>query len=615
MSDTLPRMILRQSDRYGNRAALREKKDGAYSPVSWQALGDDIRLYARSLMALGVNPGDRIAIMAPNSPNWVRADIGAMSCGAISVPVYHTEGIDTLRHILSDSGSRVLFLASQLIARELAEEMGSLPALEKVVLLEGSIDHPAFISVDAFTRLGEPVDDGRVEQLIEQGDGSDAATIVYTSGTTGLPKGAILTHGNFLSNIEACGSLYDIDDSDECLSFLPLSHGFERMAGYYFMLSRGVTIAYAEDIDSVPLNLAEVQPTIMISVPRLYEKMFARVMERVLSGPWLRKQIFFTALKIGRSHVRNLLANRKDSLPLGIGLALAGKLVFSKLHERLGGRLKFFISGGAPLVENVAEFFLAAGIPIYEGYGLTETSPVIAANKPGAIRLGSVGHVIPGTTVKIADDGEILVQGPGVFQGYWEKPDKSAEVLRDGWFHTGDIGEIDTEGFLRITDRKKDLIVTAGGENIAPQNLENLFKTDKYLANAMVYGDRKPYLTALLVPNFENIEKYANYKKIDFLNHCDLVRHPRVLDLVRRRIDRLQEDLPSFNQVKRFALLSRDFNAEEGEVTPTLKIRRKQVSENFAAVLEGIYQAQDHGTHDIGFCTIDDSGTGEKPAA
>ncbi len=605
MSDTLAKMVLRQAERYTTRTALREKRDGRYTDISWQEAAGNISLFARGLLALGIAPQDRVAIMGPNAPQWVYADIGALSCGAVSVPVYHTEGVATLKHIVNDSGSRVLFLASQLIGKEVAEQWDEFSGLETVILLDGRLEHPNFITLAQFREKAADIPDGDVRQRLEAGARDDLATLVYTSGTTGTPKGAMLTHGNILSNIEACAQLFDITDSDTCLSFLPLSHIFERMAGYYFMLSKGVTIAYAENIDSVPVNLTEVQPNIVISVPRLYEKMFARVMERVLAGPWIRKQIFFTALRIGRAHVARYVSNQPDPPLLKIGLAVASKLVFSKLHERLGGRLRFFISGGAPLVQNVAEFFLAAGIPIYEGYGLTETSPVLAANKAGAIRLGAVGKPVPGTEIRIAEDGEIEARGPGIFQGYWQDEEKTAEVLRDGWFKTGDIGEIDSDGFLKITDRKKDLIVTAGGKNIAPQYLENLFKTDKYLANAMVYGDGKPFLTALLVPNFDNIEKYARYKKIDFLNHCDLVNHPRILDLVRRRIDRLQENQPSYNRIKRFTLISRDFTADDGEVTPTLKVRRKAVSKNFHNVLEGMYEAKGHGIHDAGFCVIE----------
>jgi long-chain acyl-CoA synthetase len=425
-----------------------------------------------------------------------------------------------------------------------------------------------------------------------------------------MPKGVILTHRNILANIEAAVRAFTIGPDDTCLSFLPLSHVFERVEGYYLMLHQGAVIAYAESIDTVPANLLEIRPTLVISVPRLYEKMFARIMERVLSGPWLKKQLFFGAIRVGRAYTREVLADREPALPLRLALAVARTLVFAKLKERLGGRLRFFISGGAPLVRNVAEFFLAADIPIYEGYGLTETAAGVTVNTPRELRLGTVGKPLFGAEIRLAEDGEILLRGPGVFSGYWNLPDATAEAFRDGWFQTGDIGELDRDGYLAITDRKKDLIVTAGGKNIAPQNLENRFKSDKYLSNAMVYGDRKPYLTALLVPNFENLEKYARYKKIDFLNHCDLVSHSRVLDLVRRRINRLQAELPSFTQVKRFTLLSRDFTGEEGEVTPTLKIKRKVVTMHFQQVLEGMYLAQGKGIHDSGFCIVDDNNAG-----
>lgn len=610
MSETLAKMVLEKTAEYGTRTALREKVEGNYTDISWQDMADNIFLFARSLLALGIKEDERVAIMSPNCPEWVYADLGTLSLNAITVPVYHTEGIDTLEHIVTDSGSRFLFIDSNSLARDVSEKWGDFESLEKVILLNGRIDDENFMTLQEFKDLAVNIEEDEVNSLLERGKTDDLATLVYTSGTTGTPKGAMLTHRNLLSNIEACSELFDISDDDQCLSFLPLSHIFERMAGYYFMLSQGVTIAYAENIDSVPVNLTEVQPTIVISVPRLYEKMYARVMERVLDGPWLRKQIFFAAINIGKAHVRRLLKDEPDGPLLKLGLALGRKLVFVKLHERLGGKLRFFISGGAPLSKNIAEFFLAAGIPIYEGYGLTETSPVLAANREGAIRLGTVGKPLPNTEVKISDDGEIMASGPGIFQGYWQDEEKTDEVLHDGWFKTGDIGEIDEDGYLAITDRKKDLIVTAGGKNIAPQNLENLFKTDKYLANAMVYGDRKPFLTALLVPNFDNIEKYAKYKKLDFLDHCDLVNHPRVLDLIRRRVDRLQEDLPSYQRIKRFTLLSRDFSAEEDEVTPTMKIRRKKVTENFEKVLEGMYEAKDHGIHDAGFCVVEKEAAG-----
>ncbi len=607
MDQTLPRMVFAQTQRLGTRTALRRKSGGVYADISWAAMAESIRSFGLGLLALGLEPGERVAILAPNSPDWLYADLGILGCGGVSAPVYHTEGLETLLHIVKDSGSRLLFLYSPLLATELAEHLDALPELEQVVLLVGEHSHPAITPLKEFLQGGRGEDEAELERRLADGNPDNPASIVYTSGTTGLPKGVILSHRNFLSNIEACLQLFDIGPTDQCLSFLPLSHVFERMAGYYLMLHQGTVIAYAENFESVPHNLAEVGPTVVISVPRLYEKMYARIMERVLAGSMVKKQLFFGALKACRSLVQTELAGERPSLSQRLLAALSRAGVFSKLKTPLGGRLRFFVSGGAPLGAEIAEFFLAAGIPIYEGYGLTETSPVIAANTPSALRLGTVGRPIPGTEVRIADDGEILVKGPGVFKGYWNRPEDTAAAFVDGWLRTGDIGELDADGFLAITDRKKDLIVTAGGENVAPQNLENLFKTDKYLANAMIHGDRKPFLTALLVPNFDNLEKYARYKKIDFLNHCDLVNHPRILDLIRRRIDALQHDRPPFGRVKRFTLLSRDFSGEEGEVTPTLKVKRKVVAKHFHKVLEDMYLAEDHAVHDSGFCIIEGS--------
>ena len=604
MEKNIPAMVREQLRKHPDKTALRRKVQGNYSDISWREMGEKIDAYGRSLLAQGIDPGDRVAIMARNCPEWVYADLGALNAGAVTVPIYHTEGLDALEHILTDSGSRVLFLQSPLTVTGLAARIEHLTSLDLIILLEGTFDHPQVITLDEFLARGADIDAVTLATRWEKLEPADVATLVYTSGTTGAPKGAILTHDNILSNIRAAVSVFPINDQDISLSFLPLSHVFERVDGYYLMLHQGAIIAYAESIDTVPLNLTEVQPTVVISVPRLYEKMFARVMERVLNGPWLRKQLFFGAVKIGRNYTTRQLAGKPVGVLLDTGMALARKAVFSKLQERLGGRLRFFISGGAPLMTNIAEFFLAADIPIYEGYGLTETAAGIAVNTPEKMRLGKVGRALPGISLRIAEDGEILVRGPGVFKGYWNRDDLTREAFRDGWFCTGDIGELDADGFLAITDRKKDLIVTAGGENIAPQNLENRFKSDKYLANAMVYGDGKPFLTALLVPNFENLEKYAGYKKIDYLNHCDLVSHPRILDLIRRRIDQLQAELPSFKRIKRFTLLSRDFSAEEGEVTPTLKIKRKAIRAHFDKLLEGMYQASDHGSHDSGFCIV-----------
>lgn len=603
MHQTLPRTVFAQAQRLGNRTALRRKSGGVYTDIAWAAMAESIRSFGLGLLALGLEPGERVAILAPNGPDWLYADLGILGCGGVCAPVYHTEGLDAIQHILNDSGCRLVFVQSPLQAVDIAEARAQTPGLQQIILLEGEAPRPDILSREQFLAAGQKVAPERFAQRLAAGREEDLASLVYTSGTTGPPKGVMLSHRNFLSNVAATAPLFPIGEQDTCLSFLPLSHVFERMAGYYLMLYRGTTIAYAESIDTVPANLAEIHPTLVISVPRLYEKMYARVMERALNGPWLRKQIFFLALNVGRKQVQLRLAGQPSGAGLKLALAIAKQLVFSKLQAHMGGKLGFFVSGGAPLGKEIAEFFLAAGIPIYEGYGLTETAPVVAANCPAAIRLGTVGRPIPGTQVRIAEDGEILVRGPGVFQGYWNNPEATAEAFTDGWFKTGDIGVLDADGYLAITDRKKDIIVTAGGKNIAPQNLENLFKTDKYLANAMVYGDRKPYLTALLVPNLDNLEKYARYKKIDFIDRCDLVGHPQILDLIRRRINALQREMPSYQTIKRFTLLSADFGKDL--VTPTLKIKRKLVSRHYQSVLEGMYLAQDLDVHDSGFCVVD----------
>lgn len=607
MRHTLPRMVLARGACYASHPVFREKTDGHYRDIGWHEFTEQLRARARGLLAMSVQPGERIAVMAPNSPQWAWADLAIQSCGGITVPVYHTDALANTLYILNDSGSRLLFLWSPAVAAELVERLDDVPELKRIILLNGHLDHPCVISLTGFLRPPDPVIDRLVDERLAAGRADDLASIVYTSGTTGTPKGAMLTHRNFLSNIRACHTLFDISPRDTCLSFLPLSHVFERMAGYYMMLRQGATIAYAEGIDSVPLNLKEVRPTILISVPRLYEKMYARIMDRVVSSSWLKRKLFLATLDLSRRRIAATQAGRTPAPWLGWLAGVAQRLLFNKLQEHLGGRLRYFVSGGAPLARDVAEFFLAAGLPIYEGYGLTETSPVITANTSGALRLGTVGRAIPGTRVRIAADGEILAAGPGIFRGYWHQPDETAAVLADGWFHTGDVGVLDGDGFLAITDRKKDLIVTAGGENIAPQALENRLKTDKFIANALICGDRRPFLTALLVPNFDNLIRYARLKRIDFLTVCDLVNHPRVLELLRRRVEHLQKGLPGFQQVKRFILLSRDFSAEQGEITPTLKLRRRLILEKFDAAIDAMYLSGDHSIHDAGFCIVDNS--------
>jgi long-chain acyl-CoA synthetase len=417
----------------------------------------------------------------------------------------------------------------------------------------------------------------------------DLATIIYTSGTTGDPKGAMLTHGNIAFDVEASIQVVRLLPSDTCLSFLPLCHIFERMAGLYAMLYGGVTIAYAQSMDTVAADAVEVKPTVLTGVPRFYEKVYARVMDNAATLPALRSMIFHWGLRVGRETARLGFERRRPGPWLAFQHRIADRLVGAKIRERVGGRLRFCISGGAPLPPKVMEFFFAVGIRVIEGYGLTETSPVICLNVPGREKPGAVGPPVPGVEVRIGDEGEILTRGPHVMTGYFMNDEATRAALRDGWFHTGDIGHLDADGCLVITDRLKDLLVTAGGKKVAPQPLEARLKTSRWIAESVLLGDRRPYIIALLVPNFVNLEAHAKAHGWSHSGRDELLARPEVTALYAAEIEKLNADLAPFEKVKRFALLPRDLSAEAGEVTPTLKVRRKIVQQKFADVIESLY--------------------------
>jgi long-chain acyl-CoA synthetase len=420
----------------------------------------------------------------------------------------------------------------------------------------------------------------------------DLATLIYTSGTTGDPKGVMLTHANIVSNVHGgLAAFGDIGPADVALSFLPLCHIFERMGGHYLLLQQGVTIAYAESVEKVPANMAEVHPTIMLSVPRLYEKMYARVNEKVAGDSALKQRIFHWALGVGRKHFQARVEHLTPGALLRAQHGLADRLVFAKIRERTGGRLRLFISGGAPLAREIAEFFGAVGLLILEGYGLTETSPVIAVNRPDKMKPGSVGPPIPGVEVKIAEDGEILTRGPHVMKGYYNKPEATAEVIdRERWFHTGDVGLVDAEGFLVITDRKKDIIVTSGGKNIAPQPIENQLKTNPLIAEIVMIGNKRNFPSALIVPNFDNLRKWAGVHGVTAASPEELVRDARVVALYDETVKALTKDLAPFERIKKIALLPREFTLEAGELTPTLKVKRRVVEQKYKDVIDRLYE-------------------------
>ncbi len=419
----------------------------------------------------------------------------------------------------------------------------------------------------------------------------DVATIIYTSGTTGEPKGAVLSHANIAFDVAACLKVVALRPSDTALSFLPLCHIFERMAGLYAMLAGGVTIAYAESMDTVAADAVAVRPTVMTGVPRFYEKVYARVMERALAEPALRKQIFFWGLRQGGALARARFEGRRPSLGTALLARVADRLVGSKVRARMGGRLRVCISGGAPLAPKIMEFFFAIGIPVIEGYGLTETSPVICLNVPGHERPGSVGPPIPGVEVRIGEEGEILTRGPHVMVGYFQNEAATREAMRDGWFHTGDIGQLDGSGVLTITDRLKDLLVTAGGKKVAPQPLEMRLKTSKWISEAVLLGDRRPYVVCLIVPNFVNLEAEARARGFPWASRDELLGRPEVRALYAAEIEHLNGDLAPFEKVKRFEVLARELTQEAGELTPSLKVKRRVIEQKFSDVIEKLYAA------------------------
>ena len=590
-------------DRFKDRpVAMRTKRDGTWQPVSYGDLYARVRDLSFGLRALGIQRGDRVAILSENRPEWAMADYACLALGCADVAIYPTLPAKQIEYILNDSGAVAVFVSTAAQLAKIAEIRGALPALKHVIAIEPGAAGQASTTLDALVAQGRAAkgDEAawRREALTAQPD--DVATFIYTSGTTGDPKGVMLTHGNITSNVVAGLAVLDLRPHDECLSFLPLSHIFERMAGHYVMMQAGVIINYAENFDAVAANLVETQPTVVLSVPRLYEKIYARVVENAMGGSPIKRGIFLWAKRTGERCV-DLSQARKPVGPfLGLQRAIADRLVFSKLRARTGGKLRFFVSGGAPLSADINRFFHAARLPVYEGYGLTETSPVICVNTVEHLKLGTVGQAVPGVEVKIAPDGEILTRGPHIMKGYYNKPDATREAIdADRWFHTGDVGELDAEGFLRITDRKKDLIVTAGGKNIAPQPIENAVKMSKLVANAVMLGDKRKFPIMLVVPNLDALRKWATYKQMTVGDDKSMIEMAEVRSKMEREALSMMRDLAHFEVPKKFLLLLKDFSIENGELTPTLKVKRRIVEQHYKKEIDALYAEGEGGMHDL----------------
>lgn len=567
------------------RCVLYMDAAGKWQAFSGMQIYQRVRLFAEAL-ARGVRKGDRVAILGENRWEWAVADFAALAIGAVDVPIYPTLTAEQIGALLSDSGARVAVVSSKQQYDKVASVRGQ-TVVEKIVLMddEGVADAVLMSSLlkDADSRGTER--DAEFDRAAYDVAPDDLATLIYTSGTTGEPKGVMLTHGNIASNVNRSLSGFEISQSDSCISFLPLSHITARHLDYA-IYTRQATVAYCPGFDKLPAALKEIRPTILVAVPRVFEKVRQEA-ERQASLSGAKKRIFGWAVKTGQKHREEIL---RGNTPSALGWKLASKLVFSKIQSGFGGRVRYYIAGGAPLGMDTANWFAGVGIRILEGYGLTETSPVLAINTTAEYRIGSVGKPLPNVECRIVEDGELLVRGPNVFSGYWHKPEQTAEVFdAEGWFRTGDIGRIDDDGFLYITDRKKELLKTSGGKLVAPQPIENKLKAFLFVGQAAVVGDRHKFLSALISPNFAALEEWAKQQGISAPTRRELVSDPAVVARYQSFIDEVNSTLAQFETIKRFRVVPEEWSLPSGELTPSLKLKRRVVNDKYAAEIAAFY--------------------------
>ena len=592
---TLTELFFDAVDHYGDHAAaFRYKAEGAWRAVPHREAAERVQALSLGLRELGLVPGDRVAILSETRLEWALADYACLCARATDVPIYPTLPANQVEYILRDSGAAAVFCSTATQVEKIRAVQAGLSSLRHVVVFDGQGGTGVITLADVEAR-------GRAsaarylcfkdEALAVRPE--DLATLIYTSGTTGQPKGVMLSHGNICSNVRGSVEMLRLSESDTCLALLPLSHILERMVDYYFF-HVGVTINYAESVDAFAQNLQEVRPTVVAAVPRVYEKVYARVLENALTGSAAKRRIFLWAKRIGERWAAHRLAGVPVPLGLRLAHAIADRLVFSKLRARTGGRIKLFVSGGAPLSAEIGRFFYSAGLPVIEGYGLTETSPVLTLNPLTRPKFGTVGKPIPGVEIKIAADGEILAKGPNIMLGYYNKAEETREAIDGGgWFHTGDVGELDADGYLKITDRKKDLLKTAGGKYIAPQPIENTVRLNKFVASAVVLGDQRKFPIVLVVPNFDQLERWARERNLAYASRAELIRLADVTAKMEREVMGGLRDLAKFEMPKKVVLIERDFTIESGELTPSLKVKRRQVEKNYKNVIDRVYAEAD----------------------
>lgn len=587
---TLGRLFVESAKKFRKADAFNYNSESGWVKITSEEAVRRAEAIALGLRALGVEKSDRAAIIANNSPEWTFVDAGCQIAGIIDVPIYTTLTSESISYILNDSEARILFVGDESLLRQIKAVLPTCPSIEKLVLLKGFSE--GVMSLGELEELGSDLHNTQpnlIDEMLNDTSSSDPATLIYTSGTTGEPKGVILTHGNLVINAIDVGEKYDFSEKDLSLSVLPLSHVFERSAMYLYIWN-GMSVYYAESIEKLPENFSDVKPTIFIGVPRIFEKVYARAKLKATQTGGIKGDLFDWAMGLARDFADHLETGREIPFSLGIKHKIADALVYSKLRKFFGGRLRFCITGGAALSDDIYLIFTGAGIPIMQGYGLTETSPVITSNNPIMKKLGTVGKPIRHVEVRIADDGEIEVCGPNIMLGYYGKAEATNDAFtEDGWFKTGDVGEIDADGFLRITDRKKELFKTSGGKYIAPSPIEQMIKASRFVSQVVLIGNNRKFPAALIVPNFDQLDAYSKHKGFGIMNPEEYCNDSRIIDLIERQVEKQTVGLSQFEKVKRIKLLPNELTVDGGELTPTLKMKRRVVDEKYSALIDEIY--------------------------
>ena len=591
-------MFLNTVTNFSNKKLFYYKKDSKWNFLTGEDIRSIVEKISFALHSYNIKPQDKVAILSTTNYRWALCDYGIICSGAVTATIYPTLLPEQIKHIIFDSDSKLIFVENSIQLEKVKSIISDCPKLKTIVVMDNSLenDEKNILNLNSFMIVDQNYIENNnlvFEKMISNSKPEDLLTLIYTSGTTGLPKGVMLTHDNLISNIIGVQEVSTIENNDSFLSFLPLSHVLERMAGHFSPFALGCSIYYAESMETVAVNMSEVSPSIIICVPRFFEKMYNALIGNVNTASFLRKKLFNWGLQVGKDYTNIVHAGYKPKFMLRLKKNIASKLIYSKIRARLGGNIKYFISGGAPLSRNVAEFFSALDIMILEGYGLTETSPVLTASRPDKIRFGSPGIPLSNVEIKIAKDGEILAKGPNIMRGYYKSEDATKKVFdEEGWFMTGDIGEIDQDGFLKITDRKKSLIVTSAGKNIAPAPLETALTSSDYIEQALVIGDKRNFISALIVPEFENVKRFLHDNGKELSSNEAIIEHKDVIAMIDNEVELSMKSFSKTERVKKVALLSRPFSIEKGEMTPKMSIVRKVVESNFDEKINKLYEVK-----------------------